>query len=90
MGYAILVFGGLTLIAGVVILFRPETIFGILRRNLDALSLHILAVAVRVILGAALITFASESKYPLTLEILGYHGLTPCPWAEPVRLKPYY
>lgn len=75
MGYAILVFGGLTLIAGVIILFQPETIFGILRRNLDAVSLHILAVAVRVLLGAALILYASESKYPLTLEILGWVSL---------------
>ena len=72
MGYAILVFGGLTLITGVIILFQPETIFGILRRNLDAVSLHILSVAVRVLLGAALILYASESKYPLTLEILGW------------------
>jgi len=71
-GYVILIFGGLTVMAGLIILFQPETILGILRRNLGSLSLHISAVAVRIIVGSALIVHASESKYPLTLEVLGW------------------
>jgi len=75
MGYAIMVFGGLTLIAGVIIFFQPEIIFGILRRNSDTLSLHILAVVVRAILGVVFIGYASQSNYPLILDILGWVSL---------------
>ena len=47
----IIIFGALTLLAGIVIVLNPEIIFGYLRNNLKALSLHIIAVAVRLILG---------------------------------------
>jgi len=75
MGYVILVFGTITLLAGVVILFRPDSIFSILRRHLESLSLHVLAVLVRVILGVVLIAYASESRFPIILEVLGWVSL---------------
>ena len=75
MNYVILIFGVLTLVAGVIILIKPEIIFGILRSNVDSLSLHFLAVVVRIILGVALIGYASESKYPIILEVLGWISL---------------
>lgn len=68
----IVIFGTLTLLAGIVIILSPEIIFGYLRNNLKALSLHIIAVVVRLILGFLLITQASVSKYPLVIEILGW------------------
>jgi len=51
----IVVFGALTLLAGIVIVINPEVIFGFLRNNVEKLSLHILAVVVRLVLGALLI-----------------------------------
>jgi hypothetical protein len=68
----IIVFGALTFLAGVVIVVNPEVIFGFLRRNLDKPAIHILAVVVRLILGALLIFQTDLSKYPLVIEILGW------------------
>ena len=45
----IIIFGALTLLAGIVIVINPELIFGFLRNNLDKLVLHILAVVVRLV-----------------------------------------
>jgi hypothetical protein len=53
-------------------LINPETVFGLLRRKLESLNLHILAVVVRIILGVALIICAAESKYPTAILILGW------------------
>jgi hypothetical protein len=51
----IIIFGALTLLAGIVIVINPEVIFGFLRNNLDKLVLHILAVVVRLVIGVLLI-----------------------------------
>lgn len=71
----IIIFAVLTLMAGIIILINPEIIFGYLRNNLDKLSLHITAVAVRLIIGILLLSQASSSKFPLTIEILGWLSL---------------
>ena len=72
MNYIVILFGIATLIAGIVIVINPETVFGLLRRKLESLNLHILAVVVRIILGVALIICAAESKYPTAILILGW------------------
>lgn len=68
----IIIFGALILLAGVVIVINPEAIFGALRTNVDKLAVHILAVVVRLVVGALLISQSSLSKYPLVIEILGW------------------
>ena len=68
----IIIFGSLTLLAGVVIVIKPEVIFGYLRSNMDKLVVHILAVVVRLIIGALLIHQSDLSKYPLVIELLGW------------------
>jgi len=68
----IMIFGALTLLAGVVIVINPEVIFGYLRSNYDKLAIHILAVVVRLIIGALLISQSGLSSYPLVIEILGW------------------
>jgi uncharacterized BrkB/YihY/UPF0761 family membrane protein len=68
----IIFFGALTLLAGIIILVNPEIIFGYLQDNLDKPAIHILAVAVRLILGLLLISQSSLSKFPLVIEILGW------------------
>lgn len=47
----IIVFGSLTLLAGIVIVINPEILFGYLRKQLDKVELHIMAVVVRLVLG---------------------------------------
>ena len=68
----IIIFGALTLLAGIVIAINPEVIFGFLRKNLDKLALHILAVVVRLVLGVLLIYQSDVSKFPFVIEIIGW------------------
>ena len=72
MNYIIILFGIATIVAGVIIVINPDTVFGLLRRKLESLGLHILAVVVRIILGAALIICAAGSKYPSAILIIGW------------------
>ena len=72
MTLVIIIFGALTLLAGIVIVINPENIFGLLRKNIEKLELQILAVVVRLILGALLIYQSGASKFPLVIEIIGW------------------
>ena len=67
-----IVFGALTLLAGTVIIFNPDIIFGFLKKNAGTLELHILAVAVRLVLGVLFIHKSGVSRYPLVIEIIGW------------------
>ncbi len=73
--YVILVFGSLISFLGAVMLIRPDLVTGFFRRNSNSLGLHVLAVVVRLILGAALITYATESKYPVVFQIIGWFSV---------------
>ena len=68
----IIIFGALTLLAGIAIVINPEVIFGFLRNNLDKLVLHIIAVAVRLVIGALLIYQSNISKFPFVIEVIGW------------------
>ena len=68
----IIIFGVLTLLAGIVIVISPEVIFGFLRNNLDKLVLHILAVVVRLFLGILLICQSNISEFPFVIEVIGW------------------
>ena len=68
----IIIFGALTLFAGIVIVINPEVIFGFLRNNLDKLVLHIMAVVIRLVLGALLIYQSNISKFPFVIEVIGW------------------
>ena len=68
----IIIFGALTLLAGIVIVINPEVIFGFLRSNLDKLVLHIIAVVVRLVIGVLLIYQSNISKFPFVIEIIGW------------------
>ena len=72
MTLSIIIFGALTVVAGIVIVINPEVIFGFLRNNLDKLVLHILAVVIRLVLGALLIYQFNISKFPLVIEVIGW------------------
>ena len=70
MTVVIIIFGALTLLAGIVIVINPEIIFGFLRNNLHKVELHILAVVVRIVLGVLLVYQSSISKFPLVIQII--------------------
>ena len=68
----IIIFGALTLLAGIVIVINPEVIFGFLRNNLNRLAVHILAVTVRLVIGVLLIYQSNISRFPLVIEVIGW------------------
>jgi uncharacterized BrkB/YihY/UPF0761 family membrane protein len=68
----IVIFGALTLVAGIIIIINPEHIFGLLSKHAEKLELQILAVVVRLVLGALLIYQSGASKYPCAIEIIGW------------------
>jgi len=59
-------------VAGIVLLWRPSVLFSLLRKYQDSPQLYGLAVLARVTLGIALLMAAPQSKFPLTLEIIGW------------------
>lgn len=71
MGYIILMFGILIVLAGALILFNPAGFAVFFRRHLDSIGLQVVAVVARLILGVALISYAAESKFPITLLVIG-------------------
>ena len=68
----IILFGLLTLLAGVIIVINPDIIFGYLRDNLDRPWLQLVAIIVRLVLGILLIHTAELSRFPLIIEMLGW------------------
>jgi len=68
----IMILAVLILLAGIVMVINPQGIIGYLRNNSDKLLIHILAVVVRLILGALLITQSNISKFPLLIEVIGW------------------
>lgn len=68
----IIFFGLMTCVAGLVIVFDPDIVFGPIRKNLEKVSLQVVAVGVRVVLGILLIQFAGGSKFPTIIEVLGW------------------
>ena len=57
---------------GAVMFVKPDFVVGFFRNNSNTLGLHVLAVVVRLILGVALITHATESKFPVVFQIFGW------------------
>ena len=68
----ILLFALLIFVAGIIVLFDPEIIFGAIRDNLDKPGLQVVAIVLRVVLGILLIEYAPVSRFPLIIEILGW------------------
>ena len=68
-------FGTLILLAGIVIIINPDTIFGLFRNNVDNLLMHIIAVLVRLIIGVFLILQADVSRFPLAMQIIGWMSI---------------
>jgi len=72
MTVVIIVFGALTLVTGIVIVFNPDIVFGFLKKNAGRLEVHILAVVVRLVLGVLFIHQSGVSRYPFVIEIIGW------------------
>ena len=68
----IIIFGSLILLAGALLLINPQTIFGFLRKNIENPVIQLFAILVRLVIGILLITQSNLSRYPSTIEIIGW------------------
>ena len=75
MKLAIVLFALLVCVMAAALALRPRVFMDFILRHADALWLHLLAAGVRIALGIVLIMYAPESRFPLTLQILGWIAL---------------
>lgn len=68
----ITLFGLFLILAGTSLIFRPQVVFGLLNNNLENTWLYTAAIVTRLIVGALLLYFASISKYPATINAIGW------------------
>lgn len=71
----VIIFGDLTLLAGLLIAIKPEIIFDFLQTNFERRKYYILAIIVRLLLGSVMIYTAEVSRFPLAIEIIGWLSL---------------
>lgn len=76
MDFVVLLFGALIALSGAVFLIRPATIFGAFKRYANSIGLHLFAIIVRIALGVALLTGASDSRFPVVLQVLGWLSIS--------------
>ncbi|MBC6429056.1 MAG: hypothetical protein GDA55_07525 [Cellvibrionales bacterium] len=69
--YVIGGFGVLMLAAGALLILQPAVLVNALRQHLDSNGLHFLAVVSRLVLGAILLSYAADSRFPIALQTLG-------------------
>jgi len=75
MEIVIIVFAAFIILAGIVIIINPDTIFNQLNNNVDNEALYYLAILVRALLGLLLLIEAKYSKFIITIEIIGWLSL---------------
>jgi len=65
-------FGILMLFSGILLIVKPDIIFGFMENNMESTSLYIFAIVVRLALGIIFIVAAKASKHPGVIKFLGY------------------
>ena len=68
----ITIFAGLMIVAGIVLLLNPNTIFEFLSKNSSQVAIHVVAVISRLLVGTLLIAQSGLSRFPLAIELLGW------------------
>jgi len=75
MVYIVLIFSALTFLAGIAITIKPKTIFRFLDGYSELFVMHVMAVILRLIIAVALISCSAQSKFSITLQIIGWLSL---------------
>jgi len=65
-------FGILLLLAGILLIVKPELVFTWIDNNMENTSLYISAIVVRLVFGVLFVVAAKASKYPAVLKFFGY------------------
>ena len=67
-----MVFAFFIAMAGIVLMFRPSVLMDFLESNSDKTWIYASAIVVRALLGWIMVQQAIHSKFPLTIEVLGW------------------
>ncbi|NNC96563.1 MAG: hypothetical protein HKN88_00665 [Gammaproteobacteria bacterium] len=57
---------------GLLILVKPGIVLTLANRYSNSLALFVSAIGVRLVIGIALLMYAEQSRYPVTLTVLGW------------------
>jgi uncharacterized membrane protein YidH (DUF202 family) len=57
------------------LLVRPEGLTRFLLRNAGRTWMHVLAAGVRIVLGALLVLYADQSRFPVVLAVIGWFAI---------------
>jgi len=71
MKLAIYAFATLLLVAGLVLIIKPDLVVNLIESNKEKTWLYILAILIRAVLGIFFILSAHTSKYPMAFKIIG-------------------
>ena len=71
----IITFGLFVIVMTGMLAFRPKDFTEFLLRHAAEMWIHVLAAAMRITIGVALLLYASHSRFPLTLQIIGWAAL---------------
>jgi hypothetical protein len=71
MSYAITLFGFFFVAMSLLMVIRPTVVVEMVRQSASVTFLYVFAIAIRLGFGFALILYAHQSKFPLTLQIIG-------------------
>ena len=63
------------MITGAILVANPAIILDFIKKYSDSLGFHIFAVAIRLVLGGALLVVAGETRYPGVLFFIGMLGI---------------
>lgn len=72
MNYLIILFGLLVMALSLYLILQPKAALQYAAARAGTLGLYVPAIAARVGMGLVLILYAEQSRFPQTLEILGY------------------
>lgn len=72
MSMLVIIIGIVILVTGLFIMMYPENVFGALRTHVNQLSLHIIAIVSRLLIGGLLVFSASASAFPFAIEVIGW------------------
>jgi len=66
------IIGILIILIALILLIKPEYIFGWMENNIMDSTVYIAAIVSRLILGVLLIIAAKRSNFPMVIKIIGY------------------
>lgn len=68
----IIAFGLVIFLMGAVVLFDPDSVFITLNKRRNELSVFVIAIAIRLVLGVLLVLKAGQSSFPLSISVIGW------------------